>query len=371
MLPTEEFLTRCEKYEYIFPDRGDCPSSVNGYFAQYNSHKFLLLHSVKTEDRGALGRADIDAICHILDVAEKKKLPVVFYLDSSGAKLDEGVAIQASFRKLLFKGMKFSRHGGKLIFLMGRNVFGGASIFSMCGHARLYSPGTRISMTGPRVLEKYNECNYEKIREVISSERRAEQDLSACWISDSREAEQKIELLFSNPDMTGVYNEVKTVSNITVGHKVSERVVIHDDSIMCLGNRPPSAIDLLSLAAIIEQWSFNKNIIINCEWESHSILIDDETAYQSRMLFLLSNKIYEKNCNGFNVEIRIDGEISGGLYIALAAASQVFSITNEAKVYSLPSIIIDIIKSDNERKETKVDLLKLGVVDKYTGVDNE
>ena len=371
MLPAEEFLTRCEKYENILPDRGEYPFSVNGHFSKYNNHKFLLLNSVKTENKGALGKLDIDAICHALDVAEKEKLPVVFYLDSSGAKLDEGVAIQASFRKLIYQGMKFSRQGGKLIFLMGKNVFGGASMFSMCGHARLYSPDTRISMTGPRVLQEYNKCCYEKIRKIISSEQRVDQDASAYWVTNCSEVEKNIEFLFGSNDVTRVYDEVKTAINIAGKDRFSERVVVLDGNIVCLGNRPPSAIDIMSLAATIDQWDSGKNIIIRCEWESHSVSIEDEVTYQSRFLFLLSNKVYEKNSSGFNVEIRVDGEISGGLYIALAAASHMFSITKKAKVYSLPSMIIDIIKSDKERRENEVDLLLVGVVDKYLEAGDE
>lgn len=292
-------------------------------------------------------------------------------MDSSGAKLDEGVAIQASFRKLLYKGMRFTRHGGKLIFLMGKNVFGGASIFSMCGYARLYSPGSRISMTGPRVLEKYNKCGYETIHKIISSEIRIEQDISSYWTSSLREVQERVEVLLGKSATFGVYQEEKTLNNINSGNKISERVAVHADNIMCLGNSPPAASDILSLAKIIECWNGNKNIVINCDWESHSILLADEITYQSRMLFLLSNKIYEKSCNGFSIETRVFGEISGGLYIALAAASQVFSITSKAQVYSLPSVIIDIIKSDSERKETEVDLVELGVVDKYLGASNE
>ena len=372
MLPTEEFLTLCEKYENIFPLNGrGHPSSVNGHLTKYKNHKFLLLYSLETKDRGALGRSDIEAICHALDVAEEKNLPVIFYLDSSGAKLDEVGAIQASFRKLLYKGMRFTHLTRKLIFLMGKNVFGGASLFSMCGGARLYSPGSRVSMTGPRVLEKYNECNDEEIHAIISSEIRVKQDISSYWTINVRAIEESIEILLDQSAMQGRREREKILNNIIDSNKFSERVAIHDDKIICIGNRPPAAIDILSLAKIIKCWNGEKHIVINCEWESHSVLLDDEITYQSQTLFFLSNKIYEKSCDGFSVETRSFGDISGGLYIAIAAPSQVFSIKSGAKVHSLPSTIIDIIKSDSEREELEEDLVELGVIDKYLGASNE
>ena len=102
-------------------------------------------------------------------------------------------------------------------------------------------------MTGPRVLEKYNKCGYETIHKIISSEIRIEQDISSYWTSSLREVQERVEVLLGKSATFGVYQEEKTLNNINSGNKISERVAVHADNIMCLGNsiRQPLVISFL------------------------------------------------------------------------------------------------------------------------------
>jgi len=327
---------------------------------------------ISSEDnsfKGALGIHDIDLICSAFDHSARNNLPVIFYLNSSGAKLDDGVAIQASFRKLIKKAMEFKFSGGNLLFLLGRNVFGGASMLAMSGAARLYSDNTRVSMTGPRVLEVSDRDSKEYVESVISRASRVKADPGAIHL-DGDGVKDVGELLrcalFSCE--ARCYEEFFSLSRM-VGREgfSSERVVVKPEGISCTGNEPPTPVDLLTLINAIDSWSLGDVIKIYCEWSSHSILAKHEESFQSKLLYMLSEAMYKKRKSGNNIVCYLMENISGGLYISLSSGSDEIYAKDGVEVESLPSQIISTIKK-NEKSSISSNvpcLLKAGVIDGY------
>src|SRR5690554_3441263 len=150
--------------------------SITTWSARFLEQPAVLVQSEETPNKGALGTVEIDLICSAFAYAAEKGLPVVLYLNSSGAQLNEGDGIQASFRKLLNAALAFRSEGHRIVVLMGKNVFGGASLLAMSGHTRIYSEATRVSMTGPRVMEGQPENQSHDIRAIIAAENRARND---------------------------------------------------------------------------------------------------------------------------------------------------------------------------------------------------
>src|SRR5690554_5780070 len=155
--------------------------SVTTHSARFLKQPVVLVQSEETSNKGALGAVEIDLICSAFVSAAEKHWPVVLYLNSSGARLNEGDGIQASFRKLLNATLAFRSEGHRIVVLMGKNVFGGASLLAMSGHTRIYSETTRVSMTGPRVMEGQSENQSHDIRAIIAAENRARNDALGVW----------------------------------------------------------------------------------------------------------------------------------------------------------------------------------------------
>lgn len=343
--------------------------SITWQVGKLFGHNIVFISSKENSVKGALGIDDINLICSAFDFSANKNLPVVFYLDSSGAKLDDGVAIQASFRKLIGRTLQFRYSGGKLVFLLGRNVFGGASILAMSGETRFYSENTRVSMTGPRVLKVSEGEDEEYIESIISCGLRVKADPGAVYIDG--DSSEKVRELLRNAlfSCSGkFYEEFYSVSRmLRDGRLFLDRIVVEPESISCIGNAPPSPLDILSLASVIDAWTLPGTIKINCEWSSHSILAKHEESYQSKILYMLSEVMYRKRKAGNHVVCYFLDNISGGLYIALSAGSDEVYAKDGVEVESLPSQVISVIKKSGS-KPMPVScscLFKSGVVDGF------
>lgn len=343
--------------------------SITWQVGKLFDQKIVFISSEDNSVKGALGVDDIDSVCSALSFSSSKNLPVVFYLNSSGAKLDDGVAIQASFRKLIGRVLEFKYLGGKLIFLLGRNVFGGASLLAMSGETRFYSENTRVSMTGPRVLEVSDEHNEEYVESVISRASRVKADPSAVYLDGEGGKEAEALLSCAVLSCTGEhYEELYSLSRM-VGEEgfFSERVVVGPEGIECIGNTPPAPVDILALASAINCWALPGGIKINSEWSSHSILAKHEESYQSKLLYMLSEVMYKKRRAGNHITCYLLENISGGLYIALSAGSDEVYAKDGVEIESLPPQIISAIKS-SEIKHVSIScpcLVEAGVIDGF------
>lgn len=328
--------------------------------------KVILIKSEPNSVKGALGLSDIEYICKALSVAKENGVPVIFFLDSSGAKLDDGVAIQAAFRELITKAIKFKSEGGRLVFLLGRNVFGGASILAMSGAVRIYSNNTRISMTGPRVLEVDGDDRGGCIESVISRASRMKVDSGAVYCGSYDSAIKALESA-TFPLSKNDYDEFYSSSKyLCYQGGLTEKVVVTDEGVECIGKEPPSPFDLFSLASAISGWSAGKDIYVSCEWSSHSIKLCHEESLQSKLLYMLAEKIYEKRLDGYRVICLLKENISGGLYISLSAGCDEIVASRGVRVESLPIQIISAIKGAPQQEDGNVsNLLELGVIDNF------
>ncbi|WP_083006116.1 hypothetical protein [Halomonas sp. GT] len=341
--------------------------SVYWQLGKFFNNDIVFISSKDNSVKGALGISDIKLICDAFDFADREKLSIVFYLNSSGAKLDDGIAIQASFRKLIGRALEFKQTGGKLVFLLGRNIFGGASILAMSGDARFYSEDTRVSMTGPRVLIVKEDEDQKYVESIISRDVRVKADPGAVYLDygSDKEAEDVLKnALFSCSG--NLYEEFYSVSRMLKGSGfLSNRIVIEAEGVSCLGNAPPSPLDLLSLASVIDDWVLPGVIKINCEWSSHSILAKHEESYQSKILYMLSEVLYKKRKSGNSVVCYLLDNISGGIYIALSAGSDKIYAKKGVEVESLPSQIVSAIKKNDNGSSfvSNSCLLESGVVD--------
>lgn len=113
------------------------------------------VHLARVDNRfasGAIGRAEADRLAALFRVAALGRSPLVLFLDSAGAKVSEGLGALGAFRFLFRAGLEAALAGAPIAAVLGRNCFGGASMLAHLAHARLFSPTTRLAMSGPAVI---------------------------------------------------------------------------------------------------------------------------------------------------------------------------------------------------------------------------
>jgi Carboxyl transferase domain/Malonate decarboxylase gamma subunit (MdcE) len=101
---------------------------------------------------GAIGVAEAEPLIALLKIAALERSPLVIYLDSAGAKVSEGLRALGAFRALFRAGLELALSGAPVAAVLGKNCYGGSSMFAHLASQRLFSPGTQLAMSGPAIL---------------------------------------------------------------------------------------------------------------------------------------------------------------------------------------------------------------------------
>ncbi|MEO7743024.1 MAG: carboxyl transferase domain-containing protein [Usitatibacter sp.] len=113
------------------------------------------VHVALVENRvasGAIGTAEARRLGAMFSVAASERAPVVLFLDSAGAKVSEGLRALGSFRALYRNGLEAALKGVPIAAALGRNCYGGSSMLAHLASRRLFSPETKLAMSGPAVI---------------------------------------------------------------------------------------------------------------------------------------------------------------------------------------------------------------------------
>ncbi len=110
------------------------------------SSKFLM---------GSMGIAVGEKITNAIEIADRKKLPLIIFTASGGARMQEGILSLMQMAKTSGAIQKFSNNGGLYISVLTHPTTGGVTAsFATLGDITLAEPGALIGFAGPRVIEQ-------------------------------------------------------------------------------------------------------------------------------------------------------------------------------------------------------------------------
>lgn len=112
---------------------------------------------------GSLGKAHGEKICRIQDMAYESRCPIVFMMDSGGARVEEGVDALAGYSSIFLRNTKCSGIIPQIALLLGYSVGGSSYLSAMCDFTFMTENTSRMFITGPGVVK-------EVIGEEISAE---------------------------------------------------------------------------------------------------------------------------------------------------------------------------------------------------------
>lgn len=112
---------------------------------------------------GSLGKVHGEKICRIQDMAYENRCPIVFMMDSGGARVEEGVAALSGYSGIFLRNTKCSGAIPQIALLLGYSVGGSSYLPAMCDFTFMTEHTSRMFITGPAVVK-------EVIGEEISAE---------------------------------------------------------------------------------------------------------------------------------------------------------------------------------------------------------
>ncbi|MBE5945714.1 MAG: acetyl-CoA carboxylase carboxyltransferase subunit beta [Lachnospiraceae bacterium] len=110
------------------------------------SSKFLM---------GSMGIAVGEKVTNAFEYADRKKLPIVVFCASGGARMQEGILSLMQMAKTSAAVEKFNNNGGLYISVLTHPTTGGVTAsFATLGDITLAEPEALIGFAGPRVIEQ-------------------------------------------------------------------------------------------------------------------------------------------------------------------------------------------------------------------------
>ncbi len=104
---------------------------------------------------GSMGQIVGEKITRLIEVADKKKYPLVILTASGGARMQEGILSLFQMSKTASALSRFDEHGGFYVSVLTHPTTGGVSAsFAMLGDVILAEPKALIGFAGRRVIEK-------------------------------------------------------------------------------------------------------------------------------------------------------------------------------------------------------------------------
>jgi acetyl-CoA carboxylase carboxyl transferase subunit beta len=104
---------------------------------------------------GSMGSAVGERITQAIELAERKKWPLIIFCASGGARMQEGIISLMQMAKTSAAMERLSRKGILSVMVLTHPTTGGVTAsFAMLGDITLAEPGALIGFAGPRVIEQ-------------------------------------------------------------------------------------------------------------------------------------------------------------------------------------------------------------------------
>lgn len=306
--------------------------------------------------------------------------PILLLIDSAGTRLTAGLPVQGAIRGLMREVLDARLAQVPMLAVIGRYAFGSASMLSFSAHARLYSEGTQLAMSGPRVLQAalMDDVPRDTVLSRINGISRAAVGNGDKLIADDLEAyAEAVREWVANPIATTVTREALIEERDHLSQRLqagadstlraAEGPVLDGNTLRCVMDRSFGAADALALAALAESACSDtaiKSLTIVMDCHGHSILLQDEEVILSQYLVHLALCLRHLVRAGASIRLRVTGTLSGGIYIGLAAAASHTELAPGATIRTLPvSSLVNIFGNEIQETADRSSYVEWGLVD--------
>ncbi|NIO43112.1 MAG: hypothetical protein GTO41_24925 [Burkholderiales bacterium] len=321
---------------------------------------------------GSFGLDECDLLKAWLVRCRTDRTPVVFALDSGGARLTSGLVGLAAFRRMYRAALDLRLSGVPMVALIERDCFGGASMLAMLCVVRGAFPRARIGMSGPAIIEALSGK-----KDLVASDRSA---IQALFGTAARLRAGAIDSVIEEPasrrDSLAKLLELAAGKRFDIGvqHQLLKQR-LRDAGVNTAALNLDSAMQLFRRGTAVgaaEIWQLADAVLAAKDREAITIRVDcpgqaasrrDELLVLSEYVAHLALCLSFVSSHGVEIVTRIEGESAGGIYVALASGAVRVEATPDAIVRVLPAKAVHVVLGKTPPEETLRDALQTGVVD--------
>lgn len=336
---------------------------------------------------GAIGMAEAERLAALLRVVVAERTPLLLYLDSAGAKISEGLAALGTFRHLFRAGLDAVLAGVPIAAVLGRNCYGGSSMLAHLAAHRLFSPATRLAMSGPAILasaagmDPLDEMFRAMVEAAISAAARARaSDANAVWEPGSgletwlrsalsaggdvggarRRRHEALAARFDRPpteprwepvhrrDLERIYPggyEAREAGGLLEGRGRREQGEEH--FVGLVGNAPLGAERAWRFADAAWRLADVARLEVFLDCATHAARLEDEKIVLTEFIVDMSFALAQRAAGGERPGLTVLGKAGGGVYVALAAPARRVASAHGADIQVLPGAAVAAILGES------------------------
>ena len=345
---------------------------------------------------GSIGSADAFRLIAAFVRAKAQRSTLVLLLDSAGARLTDGVAVLGAFRRLQRVMLETEDAGIRVVAVLGRHCFGGASLLAFGALARLYIAGGQFGLSGPKaVLALDPAAKPADVLALYANERRVLTDrCGTLSVDDAGTVRTALARCLDQPalkcppeavDAAGFDMQGERVDACTFAMWFPKGCELHASGHMVEGTAPvtgtihriaglvdgapvtPAACQRMTalLVAIALEPGVVPMILL-LDSPGQSAASRDEAEPFSMLLAQLGAALFRLRFGGRRVQLWITGQAGGAVYVALAAAADTVVAWPGACIGTLPrAAIVGVLGGRDVAAHP--DLVATGVIDRRAG----
>lgn len=393
------------------------PGNLQATLTTADDKPVLLLCFDYALQQGSIGIAEADQLQTAVRHAREHGLHLVWLIESSGIRVTDGTAGIASLRRVLRDVQDARLDGLRLLAMVFKSAFGGASILTSVCERRVMNTATLLSMSGPKLIEqsvgtaRFDANDKAAVTALLGGAARAAgsadvvlADASVpsylaaldAWLADAAPApvnaawlqRQLAQLCARLPQQLLEPQALPLPSPLLPAHAqdLLEHVLpAHTGMHACegvliaqaatsshtrvLGLMTPEGCTARDALALTRELlrppasAYTRSVLL-VDAPGHAATPEDEQLVFSEVLALLSLAIRWLHRQGQRVDVVVSGSGGGGIQAALAAGASSVSMGPQARLYVLPKAAMQALnKAEDEDAGTLATALATGAID--------
>ena len=324
---------------------------------------------------GTFGLYESQKLIEIIKNNRLKKIPLVFFLDSAGARLNDGFKALGAFRELYRQVLFFRYEGNILISMVVRNCFGGSSMIAAASSHKVLSEKAIFGMSGPKLISEKKIVTKDKTEKIdsifdsFSAKARNSVDKSYFLCQDRAEAYKVLLNDILEKDKTVATNLAGRQNELAqrLNKEVNLAIDVNSTKEHKIGNGGKvGASEMIALSEYLLKARPGDRITLILNASSHAMNLENEQVILSDYMAHTALCLVEAKRRKISVKLVVKGCAGGGAYVSLASGCSSVRAEFNAKFFLLPEKAVEAVIGKKFQFETSTnDFIKSGVVDEF------
>lgn len=346
--------------------RADTPTPGPGSLSVTADDEVIVIAFDYGAAHGSIGRAEADQLVRAIKLARADGKALVFLLETSGIRVTDGTAGIASARRILRAATDARLDGIRMLAVILRCSYGGASILASLCERRLILAESRVAMSGPRLIAASGDGGFDAddrdaVDALIGGRARAATGAFDLVEDDASAVARTIDdWLQSPPRAVDLAGDADALAR----RLARDPAAPTDGRVLRLATPSgTTAADALELAHALRTATAGA-VTVAIDTPGHAATPDDERVGLSDFLAHLALLTRQLGRDGRPVEVVVDGVGGGGILAALAAGASAVTMRPAARLVVLPPTALAALSREQGADEGRLaEALTTGVVD--------